>query len=118
MKVLFQKSGIVFRGDVRSGDRIYGLRPEIGPGPEAILSRAELMHLRDRAAHFDPQAETDAVYNGPKFSAIREDRPPVCFGVKLYWSDDEDSREIFFQGSEWNQFLELLDTVCANERAA
>lgn len=118
MEVLIGKSGLVFRGDTREGKRVYCLRANGGSGPEAVFTRADLVHLRDRAAHFDRHAETDAVYDGPSFTAARECRPPFLIGVKLAWARDGGSSEIFFQGNEWNQFLELLDTVCANERVA
>lgn len=118
MEVPIGKSGLVFRDDTREARRVYCLRANGGSGPEAVFTRADLVHLRDRAAHFDRSSETDAIYDGPNFIAARDYRPPFLFGVKLAWAQDGGSSEIFFQGNEWNQFLELLDTVCANERVA
>lgn len=116
IKVPLGEGGMVFLGEVVDGVPVYrvGFPSEIGRGP--VFRRADLAHIRAGAAGYDPRAETDVVYDGPAFRARRVCKAPLLFGVHLFWKFGHGEREFFFQGEEWNAFLQVLESICASER--
>ncbi len=116
MDVAIGAGGIHFWGEMCDGARRYCLGSNAGM--TASFRREDLVHLREHASPFDRIAETDAVYDGPRFSAKRTTDDSGNIGVRLSWSDESGERSLFFQGAEWNLFLQMLDSVCASERAA
>lgn len=117
MMVMMRMKDLVLRDSMHEGRRFYVLEKEDGTGTQLIFAYEDLLHLRRGAALFDRHAETDAVYNGPNFTAVRTCRPPVFFGVKLRRNDDE-SHELFFHGEDWNAFLDALDALRHGGQAA
>lgn len=114
MRVPIGQSGVMFLGRVGEGRNRYYLESRGTQTTTAFFERADLLHLHQHAAPFDRRAETDAIYDGPKFTAKRAAVAPAGIGVKLSWMEDDRRRELFFQGEEWDQFLQALDSICTS----
>lgn len=112
------RQGVMFFGDLmHEGRRFYCLEQTGSHAVRVVLSREELVHLHEHAAPFDHQAETDAIYDGPKFTARRHVESPDRFGVVLSWVEDQRPHTLFFLGEEWDLFLQTLESVCTTGRA-
>lgn len=117
MHISIGQGGMVFGNLMHEGCCFYFLEQTGSRAVRVVLSREELVHLHEHAAPFDREAETDAIYDGPKFTARRHAESPDRFGVVLSWVENQRPHTLFFLGEEWDLFLQTLESVCTTGRA-